>query len=225
MLRAGLLGPPGHAAETTPADLVVVQQGTLPIILTAPHGGREAVPGIAPRNLEGKPRGGKWGGFEAGGDANTDILAEGIAAEIKALTGKDVYLVMARFERKFVDANRPPEMALDSPGARPCYDHYHGSIRRLVGEIRRNYPAGLLIDVHGESDDPAVLMRGTQNGRTIARLLQRAGAAAVTGPKGIFGQLQSKGFKVSMLSTVSIMISTPASLARSSMARLRPRSL
>jgi hypothetical protein len=50
--------------------------------------------------------------------------------------------------------------------------------------------------VHGQHDDPAALMRGTQNGRTIARLLQRAGAAAVTGPKGIFGQLQSKGFKV-----------------------------
>jgi len=196
MLLACLLSPPGYGAERMPADLVVVQQGTLPIILTVPHGGHEAIPSIAPRNLEGKSRGGKWNGFEAGGDANTDILAERIAAEVKAITGKDVYFVMAKFARKFVDANRPPEMALDSPGARPYYDHYHGSIRRLVGEIRRNYPAGLLLDVHGQHDDPALLMRGTQNGRTIAQLLQRAGAAAVTGPKGIFGQLQSKGFKV-----------------------------
>jgi hypothetical protein len=54
----------------------------------------------------------------------------------------------------------------------------------------------LLIDVHGQNDDPAVLMRGTRNGRTVARLLQRAGAAAVTGPNGMFGQLESNGFKV-----------------------------
>jgi hypothetical protein len=35
--------------------------------------------------------------------------------------------------------------------------------------------------VHGQNDDPAVLMRGTQNGRAITRLLQRAGGSAVTG--------------------------------------------
>jgi hypothetical protein len=50
--------------------------------------------------------------------------------------------------------------------------------------------------VHGQTDDPTVVMRGTRNGRTVTRLLQRAGAAAVTGPKGVFGQLQSNGFKV-----------------------------
>jgi N-formylglutamate amidohydrolase len=103
---AALLVPPAHAAQETPADLMVVQQGSLPIILTVPHGGREAIPGIAPRNLEGKSRGRKWNGFVGRSDANTDILAQRIAAEIKALTGRDVYLVMAKFQRKFVDVNR-----------------------------------------------------------------------------------------------------------------------
>ena len=46
---AVLAGPPAQAADKTPADLVLVQQGALPIILTAPHGGREAIPGIEPR--------------------------------------------------------------------------------------------------------------------------------------------------------------------------------
>jgi N-formylglutamate amidohydrolase len=190
LLLALLLNPPACAAEATR------QQGTLPIILTVPHGGREAIPGVAPRNLDGKSRGGKWNGFVAGGDANTDILAQGIATEIKSLTGKEVYLVMAKFQRKFVDPNRPPDIAFDSASARSYYDYYHGSIRRFVDEIHRKYPAGLLIDVHGQKDDPAVLMRGTQNGRTITRLLQRAGATAVTGPKGIFGQLEANGFKI-----------------------------
>jgi N-formylglutamate amidohydrolase len=149
-----------------------------------------------PATFEGKSQGGRWNDFEGGGDFNTDILAQGIAAEIKALTGKKVYLVMAKFQRNFIDLNRPPEIALDSAAARPYYDYYHGSIRRLINEIRTNFPAGLLIDVHGQHDDPDVLMRGTQNGRTITRLLGRAGAPAITGPKGIFGQLETNGFKV-----------------------------
>jgi N-formylglutamate amidohydrolase len=103
---------------------------------------------------------------------------------------------MAKFERRFIDANRPPEIALDSADARPYYDYYHNSIRRFIDEIRRKYPAGLLIDVHGQSKDPAALMRGTLNGHAINRLLRRAGAQAITGANGVFGQLEVNGFKV-----------------------------
>ena len=39
-------------------------------------------------------------------------------------------------------------------------------------------------------------MRGTHNGRTIAQLLKRAGVPAMTGPNGLFGQLEANGFKV-----------------------------
>ena len=46
LVLAVLLGPPVHAADKAPADLVLVQRGTLPIILTAPHGGREAIPAV-----------------------------------------------------------------------------------------------------------------------------------------------------------------------------------
>jgi N-formylglutamate amidohydrolase len=194
---AVLAGPPARAADKTPADLVLVQQGALPIILTAPHGGREAIPGIEPRRDTANDEAyRKWGGFRRGADTNTDILAQGIAAEVAKLTGKKPYLVVARFSRTYVDANRPPELGLDSPEARPYYDTYHRSIRRFIDEIRRSYPAGLLIDVHGQSKDPDVLMRGTLNGRTVERLLRRAGVEAVTGPKGIYGQLEANGFKV-----------------------------
>ena len=99
-----------------------MQQGALPIILTAPHGGREAIPGIEPRNIKDKANAEawrKWGGVIAGGDTNTDILAQRIAAEIRKLTGKAPYLVVARFQRKYVDANRPPQLGLDSPRPGP----------------------------------------------------------------------------------------------------------
>jgi hypothetical protein len=62
--------------------------------------------------------------------------------------------------------------------------------------VRAKYSAGLLVDVHGQKKDPAVVMRGTQNGRTVARLVARAGVAAVTGPNGIFGQLAASGLDV-----------------------------
>src|ERR1700722_6079946 len=194
LMLAPVLFPPAHAAGEPPADLVLAQPGMLPIILTAPHGGREAIPGVAPRATQGKRTGGR--GYVTVTDTNTDRLAEGIAAEIKALTGKEPYLVVAKFQRKYVDPNRPPEIGLDNPMVRPYYDYYHQSVRRFVDEIRSRYPAGLLIDVHGQEKDPTVVMRGTQNGRAIRRLLERAGAPALTGPNGIFGQLAANGFVV-----------------------------
>jgi hypothetical protein len=46
----------------------------------------------------------KAGGFTRQGD--------------RALISKDPYVVMARFQRKFIDPNRPPEIAYDSPRIR-----------------------------------------------------------------------------------------------------------
>ena len=65
---------PVHASDRMPADLFLAQYGTLPIILTAPHGGREAIPSVEPRR-GGDKASPKWGGFKAGGDASTAVLA------------------------------------------------------------------------------------------------------------------------------------------------------
>jgi N-formylglutamate amidohydrolase len=183
------------ATDRALADLVLVQQGSMPVILTAPHGGRAAIPTVEPRRAQdGTP--GPWGGVHMGADANTDVLASGIAAELSKLTGQDPYLVVAKFARKYIDANRPPELGLEDPRARPYYDYYHRSIRRFIDEVRAKYPAGLLIDVHGQGKDPDVVMRGTINGLTVQRLMKRRGVDAVTGPRGVFGQLEANGFKV-----------------------------
>ena len=187
------------AFAKSPAELVVVERGTLPIVLTAPHGGREAIPGVAARDIK---RAGvvedsrKWGGAVTSTDGNTDVLALRMAAEIRRLTGQAPYVVVAKFQRRFIDANRPAELAFDSPAALPYYDLYHRSIRDFVDEILRTHPAGLLIDVHGQNKDPGVLMRGTVNGRTVLKLVRRAGVGAITGPEGLFGRLEANGFKV-----------------------------
>jgi N-formylglutamate amidohydrolase len=103
---------------------------------------------------------------------------------------------VAHFNRKYIDANRPPRIAFDQPAARPYYDFYHQSIRRAVDEMRARHRHGLLIDVHGQHKIPDALVRGTINGRAVRRLLARAGVAAVTGPEGLFGQLERNGFRV-----------------------------
>lgn len=195
---------PARAADESPADLVLVRRGTLPIILTAPHGGRKPIPGLEERDIGGKHRGGAWNGFVKGGDPNTDTLTVGIANEIKALTGREPYVVVAKFQRKFVDVNRPPSMAYDRDGAIPYYTFYHEAVRRAVDEVRAGFPAGLLVDVHGQNDVPGVVMRGTQNGRTIKHLLKCAGAPAMTGSSGLFGQLEANGFKVFPANTLPI---------------------
>jgi N-formylglutamate amidohydrolase len=105
-------------------------------------------------------------------------------------------VVLAKFKRSFIDVNRPAELAYADPAAAPYYALYHGTIRRFVDEIRRAYPAGLLLDVHGEGKDADVLMRGTSNGDTVSLLVRRAGAGSITGPNGLFGQLETQGFKV-----------------------------
>jgi hypothetical protein len=81
---------------------------------------------------------------------------------------------MARFQRKFIDPNRPPEIAYDSPASASFYEYHHRSIRQFVDEI----------------------VRGTLNGCAVTRLPARVGIDAVTDPKGLFGQLKTNGFIV-----------------------------
>jgi N-formylglutamate amidohydrolase len=190
-----LLAASGCTSVDPIADgLVAVQPGTLPIVICAPHGGRQRVPGADVRSPHGAGRTDTR--FVTGRDPETDRLAQGIAAAVHVLTGRQVHLVVALFDRRFIDANRPLELAFDSASARPIYEHYHRSIRHAVDQVRSRHQAGLLIDVHGQTKFPDALVRGTLNGRSVSRLLGRAGFQAVTGPRGLFGQLERHGFRV-----------------------------
>ena len=67
-------------------------------------------------------------------------------------------------------------------------------LRYFVDHIRARFPAGPLIDLHGQHKDPDVLMQGTSSGRSIDRLLARAGPASTIRPDGLFEQLEQQGF-------------------------------
>lgn len=137
----------GRAEE--PANLVRIQSGDLPIILSAPHGGQFDVPDVDVRKIEGRPTGGR--GYVVSRDRGTEELAIEAAAAIEKEFGKKPYFVIARSHRKYVDFNRPPEIAFDDPDARPVYEQYHEALRQSCVAVQKRFHRGLLLDLHGQS--------------------------------------------------------------------------
>lgn len=165
------------------SDLIVIKAGNLPIVLTAPHGGQNEVPGAGTRTSGVVSR-----------DAHTLELTEALAKKLKDILGAEPYVVAAKFHRKYIDANRAETAAFEDANARPVYLAYHRQIREYVDEVRQKYPSGaLFLDIHGQSTDLDTVHRGTKNGATVTNMLEKQGMDALSGEKSILGVLQSKG--------------------------------
>jgi N-formylglutamate amidohydrolase len=176
--------------QHTPERLLRIWSGMLPIIIAAPHGGRTPIPGMPMRQGTGVAQ------FSIRRDGNTDELVEAVASRIaERLTAKP-FLVIARFERKYVDVNRPERGAYESAMGKRYYDTYHQALRQAVSEVRARWGAGLLLDIHGQGAERHAIFRGTDNGRSVTRMRQEHGAEALTGPRSILGQLASRGYRV-----------------------------
>jgi len=169
---------------------LTVWAGMLPITLAAPHGGRAAVPGIVVRRGVGVPQ------FTTERDSNTAELAERIGVKVAALLGTRPFLVIAHFERKFIDLNRTENSAFESAAAKPYYDAYHSAMKDALHRVRQRWGGGLLLDIHGQGTEPDTIFRGTNNGKSTARLRRRFGLAAIAGAKSILGQMAAKGYRV-----------------------------
>jgi N-formylglutamate amidohydrolase len=185
-LQADALAQSGIQAER----LLTLVTGNLPIVLLAPHGGREAIPGIGIRQGNGVPQ------FKTGRDNNTAELAEAIAVKLGEISGAKPFLVIARFDRKYIDANRPATGAYEAAEARPYYTAFHSAIDKACKQIRKVWGRGLLLDIHGQAAEANVIFRGTRHGKSVADLMQRFGQQALTGPHSIFGQLALRGYKI-----------------------------
>lgn len=172
-----------------PEPLVVARPGELPVVITAPHGGRRPLLGVPVRVGDGVSK------FVLVNDTNTELLAEKVAAAIEKKTGKKPHLVIAHFERKYCDVNRPAESAYESEKAKPAYDAYHAAVRKACRQVKNDWGGGLLLDLHGQAADAGAIFRGTRNGKTVTLLTERHGAKALTGPNSVQGQLEKKGYK------------------------------
>ncbi len=162
----------------------------LPIILSAPHGGRDAIPGVAVRRGVGVAQ------FATGRDHNTGELAERIAAKLQERLGAKPFLVIANFDRKYVDANRPRDGAYEAEEARPYYEAYHRALGQHCDDVRKLWGQGLLLDIHGQSAEPQAIFRGTDNLKSVTDLERRFGKAALSGAQSILGLLERSGYKV-----------------------------
>lgn len=185
--------PMAHTPPLTPqqlAELVTVEQGTVPLVLSVPHGGRALIPNATERRGRGLPD------FQTVRDSWTIELATACIAELQRSNCGKPYLVLARFDRKYLDVNRPPEGAYECAAAQAVYDYYHQSLHVACRQICRRWGGGLLLDLHGQGEYPDAICRGTLNGRSVQLLLDRHGWAALVGKRGLFGYLQRLGYKV-----------------------------
>jgi N-formylglutamate amidohydrolase len=176
--------------QAEPQKFLTLWAGTLPIILSAPHGGRQPIPGVQARRGNGVAQ------FTTERDSNTDELAQKIADRLLLKLGSRPFLIVAAFERKYVDANRPGGGAYESVAAKPYYDTYHDALERACKQVRRDWGRGLLLDIHGQGAEAETIFRGTDNGKSVTDLEGRFGREALTGEKSILGQLEHHGYKI-----------------------------
>lgn len=182
----------GRAGE--PCDLVTIQSGDLPIILSAPHGGQRDVRGAAIRT--GAERSDGSGSFVVSRDTGTEEVALALASRLETRLKLKPFLVVSRAHRKYVDPNRPATGAFESSEAEQVYRQYHDALESHCREVRNRFRGGLLIDLHGQRTFKDAIVRGTVNGKTVTLLRELCGEAAHVGPRSLSGQLRAAGWKV-----------------------------
>jgi N-formylglutamate amidohydrolase len=177
-------------------NLVSRHRGTLPILLTCPHGGKLAPPGVPER--EGPS--GCCPPFSKVRESFIRALTLGVARRLRSITGETPYVVMADFDRKYIDVNRERQCGYESPAAAKHYDEYHQTIRCFIDEIRAdNGGLGLLFDLHGTAGlaaDLADVYLGTAGGQSVERLL-KLDKEALFRRRSLRGFLRAEGYEVS----------------------------
>jgi N-formylglutamate amidohydrolase len=150
----------------------------LPLVISVPHGGKATPPGVSERVRRAASTDSKLS------DLHTHELAMAIDKHITACTGKVPFLVVAKFHRKYIDANRKPEENAfntedsESEG-RAVFEEYHELIRTCVEQAKGVANFGqrvLLLDIHGckHNESHMSLILGTRQGQSYDRAYQRS---------------------------------------------------
>jgi hypothetical protein len=180
--------------------------GSLPIVLSAPHGGRER-PEELPDRAEGT--------FAF--DVNTQELARAIDEAFVARTGQHPHVVLCRVSRRKVDCNR--EIAEGAAGhalTEQTWRDFQGFITEARAAVVARHGQGFYIDLHGHGHPDARLELGYSHGRADLALkdedLGRPALAAkgslnlfavkdpaaypalLHGPRSLGGLLEKAGF-------------------------------
>ena len=175
-------------------ELLMIHQGDLPIVISAPHGGSLSIPDVPPRKGEGLESGAS--GFRVARDGGTEELALAVAKAIDdRLEGSPTW-VISRVHRRYVDFNRPAAIGVEHPQALVLHDQYHSAIKDAIRGIRERQSSGLLVDLHGQGSSATTVYRGTGNGQTVSGLRERTQELGHTGPDSLTGLLKNRGWIV-----------------------------
>jgi hypothetical protein len=113
--------------------------GNLPVILSAPHGGREKPDELPDRE--------DW---TFAFDTNTQELARAVADELHGRTGGWPHLVICRLHRRKLDCNREvAEAAAGNPLAEQAWQEFQGYLDSAEKSVKAEFGRGFYIDLHG----------------------------------------------------------------------------
>lgn len=195
-------------ANAEDAMEVFFEPGNIPVLITAPHGGSNQPSGVPERtgtNIDGN----SVIDFVKVKDSYTKTIAKNIADEYEDLYGTRPYVVAANFHRKYIDANRTINNAIEHVNAQPFYNFYHQKVNQYIQQIKQNYQRGLLLDIHGQASLPDKIVRGSRNGFSVVNLVNRHSWQSVVGAHSIFGNLAYQGYQLEPLNSSVPDTSTP----------------
>ena len=182
-------------AHAESENLVYSIQGTIPVLISAPHGGNDQ-PGTVAIRTGIDSAGATIEDFNIVKDSWTKAIAKDIQRKYQEKYGGVPYIVAADFHRKYIDANRPEHQAFEGEQARFYYDAYHRKIGEYIADIQQKFTQGILLDIHGQAQHPDKILRGTRNGFAVQNLVASHGWDAVVGQQGIFCLLDQQGFSL-----------------------------
>jgi len=141
LLASPAVGEDYHPGQTYfgQKDYIEYLAGDLPVIVSAPHGGR-----IRPTDIPDRTEG------TFAFDTNTQELARAVAAELHARTAHWPHIVLCRVNRRKVDCNREiVEAAAGNAAAEQIWRDYQGFIDAARAAVVRSHGRGIYIDLHG----------------------------------------------------------------------------
>lgn len=199
--------PPAPTPVYDPTAWVTSSDGTIPVVLIAPHGGE-----LNPESLPVRT----CAGCVTGNDSNTQPLANEIAAAFERRIGRRPFLVINRLHRSRFDGNREQAEATGSYAPLfPVWEHWQASIDSARVRAARVHPRAIVIDLHGHGHaiqrlELGYLLTATQlrltddqlhatvTSSSVARLHQLkpagdSGAALIRGPRSLGSRLVALG--------------------------------
>jgi hypothetical protein len=135
-------GEPGEVYQGR-HGYVDYEPGTLPLVISAPHGGT-----LTPDEIADRPAG------TTVRDLATDLLAEEVADALEARLGERPHLIVARIHRRKVDLNREiGEAAQGDALAEQAWYEFQAMIDHASSHVEAEHGAGFYVDLHGHGHD------------------------------------------------------------------------